>query len=391
MTGKRISDYEAWPHGGVKPTTNALAVLAKIYSTAASNLIDLDDRQELSTQELIALDTYKPAPPPVSESSQPSRPGNTTEHPTKIDDPATPPDPDTSATITAPHRTSKEKTASQRRWCVILASLLIIIVTVGGTVITWEQTTHVQSTTSAPVSPPSTTSSPPPMPSSTVPTQLPLSVQITPTPYQPPTPFFPFNRAATAPLPPSVQAAHASQQAPLTQQTPLSPTTQPSPLPSPSPPGPPTAEIASASTTATTMWKNMRTGWCLEQEENDTLRLWPCNGSADQMWAEQIIPAHPESFTRNLVNSKSGKCVTYQPEPGDHISVSLAPCGKGGQGWIRGRTGEAYEAYIFQSAEIHDHMCMSAPTDIAAEGVGVQLRKCDPPSPLTDWQPSPNN
>lgn len=32
MTGKRISDFEAWPHGGVKPTTTTLAILATLYS-----------------------------------------------------------------------------------------------------------------------------------------------------------------------------------------------------------------------------------------------------------------------------------------------------------------------------------------------------------------------
>src|SRR5262245_27460162 len=31
MTAKRISDYEAWPHAGKKPTINALAMLARAY------------------------------------------------------------------------------------------------------------------------------------------------------------------------------------------------------------------------------------------------------------------------------------------------------------------------------------------------------------------------
>ncbi len=56
MNANRISDYERWPRkGGRKPTVRALAVLAKIYSTRALNLIDSYDRQKLDTGELINL------------------------------------------------------------------------------------------------------------------------------------------------------------------------------------------------------------------------------------------------------------------------------------------------------------------------------------------------
>jgi tetratricopeptide (TPR) repeat protein/transcriptional regulator with XRE-family HTH domain len=60
MTGNRISDYERWPRkGGMKPTVRALAVLAKIYSTRALNLIDPHDRQKFDAGELLALSTVE--------------------------------------------------------------------------------------------------------------------------------------------------------------------------------------------------------------------------------------------------------------------------------------------------------------------------------------------
>jgi ricin-type beta-trefoil lectin protein len=133
----------------------------------------------------------------------------------------------------------------------------------------------------------------------------------------------------------------------------------------------------------------MYSGLCLDEQEDGTpdtgtVRLWHCNSSPNQMWTENIIPAHPTSIAKNLVNSKSGKCVTYQPEPSDEISVWLAPCGKDGQGWIRNGNGRAY---IFQAVE-NPGLCMSAPNSPTAEGIiDIQLRPCGPPSPLTDWRP----
>lgn len=56
MTAKRISDYENWPHGGVKPTLRVLSALANIYRTSASQLVDHSDCQALDPAERIALD-----------------------------------------------------------------------------------------------------------------------------------------------------------------------------------------------------------------------------------------------------------------------------------------------------------------------------------------------
>lgn len=55
MTGKRISDYETWPHGGVKPTVAALSILAKAFGTSSSRLIDQDDRKVLTKHERVVL------------------------------------------------------------------------------------------------------------------------------------------------------------------------------------------------------------------------------------------------------------------------------------------------------------------------------------------------
>jgi transcriptional regulator with XRE-family HTH domain len=43
MTGNRISDFEAWPDGGVRPTMRTLEILARIYGTTWDQLIDTAD------------------------------------------------------------------------------------------------------------------------------------------------------------------------------------------------------------------------------------------------------------------------------------------------------------------------------------------------------------
>jgi hypothetical protein len=148
MTGKRISDFEAWPAGGVKPTPTTLAVLARIYGTTPSTLVDLDDRHALNTQELIALDalnTHKPPstpavshPPAPQPSNTLSTTGNTAQNPTPADasNHTTPPDLDTPTTVLQPEPIPEEKISPQRRrWSLILASLLAITVTLGGAVL----------------------------------------------------------------------------------------------------------------------------------------------------------------------------------------------------------------------------------------------------------------
>jgi tetratricopeptide (TPR) repeat protein/transcriptional regulator with XRE-family HTH domain len=56
MTGNRISDYERWPRkGGIKPTVYTLALLAQIYGTRVSDLVDSYDRQKMSLRDRIVL------------------------------------------------------------------------------------------------------------------------------------------------------------------------------------------------------------------------------------------------------------------------------------------------------------------------------------------------
>lgn len=56
MTGKRISDFENWPKKGrVKPTVPTLGVLAGIYATKVSNLVDPHDLQKMDPKERILL------------------------------------------------------------------------------------------------------------------------------------------------------------------------------------------------------------------------------------------------------------------------------------------------------------------------------------------------
>ena len=60
MTGKRISDYEAWPNGGTRPLPGVLAVLAKIYDTTPSALIDYLDHEHMPAADLQAIDAGYP-------------------------------------------------------------------------------------------------------------------------------------------------------------------------------------------------------------------------------------------------------------------------------------------------------------------------------------------
>lgn len=55
MTGKRISDYEAWPNGGSRPLPGILAILARIYSTAPSSLIDHLDQENMPPADVQAI------------------------------------------------------------------------------------------------------------------------------------------------------------------------------------------------------------------------------------------------------------------------------------------------------------------------------------------------
>ncbi len=56
MTAQRISDFERWPLArGSKPTPETLAILAEIYATHLLNLVDDDDRQNMTLREQAAL------------------------------------------------------------------------------------------------------------------------------------------------------------------------------------------------------------------------------------------------------------------------------------------------------------------------------------------------
>lgn len=61
MSGKRISDYEAWPIGGVKPTLHTLSVLAKLYGTKPNLLVDFTDYEAMSRTERAALRASEPS------------------------------------------------------------------------------------------------------------------------------------------------------------------------------------------------------------------------------------------------------------------------------------------------------------------------------------------
>ena len=132
---------------------------------------------------------------------------------------------------------------------------------------------------------------------------------------------------------------------------------------------------------------------CLDEQEGDiihdpaNIQLWDCNNANNQIWTEKTIVANPASIAKNLVSSRTGRCVTYQPgDYSDHSKVWLTPCGKDGQGWIRIPHGTGY---MFEAAEVRG-MCMAATTgtvtDTAGVYTGILLRRCDSSSPLKDWR-----
>ncbi|WP_410874734.1 helix-turn-helix domain-containing protein [Nocardia sp. A7] len=55
MSSKRISDFEAWPIGGVKPTLHTLSVLAQLYGTQPHHLVDFADYEAMTRTERTAL------------------------------------------------------------------------------------------------------------------------------------------------------------------------------------------------------------------------------------------------------------------------------------------------------------------------------------------------
>jgi tetratricopeptide (TPR) repeat protein len=55
MSNRRISDFEAWPIGGTKPTGNTLSLLAQLYHTSVANLVDAHDLKAYSLAERKAI------------------------------------------------------------------------------------------------------------------------------------------------------------------------------------------------------------------------------------------------------------------------------------------------------------------------------------------------
>jgi transcriptional regulator with XRE-family HTH domain len=55
ITGKRISDYELWPHGGIRPSPSVLALLGRTYGVSPEHLLDVFDRECLRPDELAAI------------------------------------------------------------------------------------------------------------------------------------------------------------------------------------------------------------------------------------------------------------------------------------------------------------------------------------------------
>jgi tetratricopeptide (TPR) repeat protein len=57
MIGTRIGEYERWPHGGRRPSTYVLTVLAVLYETTVDRLLDYDDYRHLPEQDRTVLNT----------------------------------------------------------------------------------------------------------------------------------------------------------------------------------------------------------------------------------------------------------------------------------------------------------------------------------------------
>ncbi|MET8996253.1 helix-turn-helix domain-containing protein [Amycolatopsis sp. Hca4] len=56
MTGKRISEYEAWPQRGIRPTVHVLTLLARVYGTVPRALLAEDELPLLPEPERLVLD-----------------------------------------------------------------------------------------------------------------------------------------------------------------------------------------------------------------------------------------------------------------------------------------------------------------------------------------------
>jgi hypothetical protein len=58
MTGSRLYEWEAWPGpSGKRPTPQALTLLADVYGTDIHHLLDLDDREHLTAQDQMLINS----------------------------------------------------------------------------------------------------------------------------------------------------------------------------------------------------------------------------------------------------------------------------------------------------------------------------------------------
>lgn len=84
MTAAHLCEHENWPGpgpepSGRRPTPYLLALLAAVYGSAVTDLVDLDDREHMPPSDLLVLDAYRPGQPGASTqlTAEPaSRPGS---------------------------------------------------------------------------------------------------------------------------------------------------------------------------------------------------------------------------------------------------------------------------------------------------------------------------
>jgi transcriptional regulator with XRE-family HTH domain len=69
MIGTRVGEYERWPHGGRRPSTYVLTVLANIYRTSLDRLLDYDDYRHLPDQDRAVLTALLAGGAPAANAS----------------------------------------------------------------------------------------------------------------------------------------------------------------------------------------------------------------------------------------------------------------------------------------------------------------------------------
>lgn len=79
MIGTRIGEYERWPHGGRRPSTYVLTVLAAAYHTTVDRLLDYDDYRNLPDQDRTVVGALLSGalPTPAAATAPSPTPSNT--------------------------------------------------------------------------------------------------------------------------------------------------------------------------------------------------------------------------------------------------------------------------------------------------------------------------